>query len=59
MNSKTNKQLDIIDEAIALISAAKKETYELTFDEALKIIQIQRMEDVALEVNNLRHYVVP
>jgi hypothetical protein len=39
----TEKQLDIMDEASALIRAAQRETYEITLAEALEIIKIQRL----------------
>lgn len=44
MNSETSKQLDIMDEAIALMNAARTETYNLTLAEALEILKIHRID---------------
>lgn len=37
----------IIDEADALISAAKSEGREISFDNALEIIKIQKLQSIA------------
>lgn len=47
MNSEIDKQLDIMDEAINLMNAARAETYELTFGEALEILKISRLDNIA------------
>jgi hypothetical protein len=47
LNSEIDKQLDIMDEAINLMNAARAETYELTFGEALEILKISRLDNIA------------
>lgn len=44
--SNSNTQLDIMDEAINLIDVASRETYQLTFAEALEIMKIQRLDEI-------------
>lgn len=45
-SKEQEQQLDIMDEAIRLIQAAKRETYDLTFEQALEIVKIQRLENL-------------
>lgn len=40
----TNEQLYIIDEAMALMSEVQRKSYEITFEQALEIIKIQRLD---------------
>lgn len=40
----TKEQLNIIGEAMALMSEAQRKTFEITFDQALEIIKIQRLD---------------
>lgn len=43
-NTNTEKQLDIIFEAMKLMSAAQRDMGEITFEQALEIIKIQRFD---------------
>lgn len=39
-----NNQLDIVDEAIDLMDAARSEVYEMNFAEALEVMKIERLD---------------
>lgn len=43
-------QFDIIDETINLMNEAAAEVRKLTFSEALEIVKIQRLEQIAKSV---------
>ncbi len=50
MNKNLNAQFDIIDETISLMNEAAAEVRKLTFSEALEIVKIQRLEQIAKSV---------
>lgn len=45
--------LDIVDEAIALVRAARSEAYQLTIAEAIEIMKIQRLDKLTEHVRIL------
>lgn len=53
MGKRTDAQLDIIDEAINLMQTARAEVYQLTFEQALEIVKIQRIEELAASVDGV------
>ena len=46
----TKEQLDIIDEAIALMGDVQRRCMEITFDQALEIIKIQRLDRITSQL---------
>lgn len=53
MNKNLNAQFDIIDETINLMDEAAAEVGKLTFSEALEIVKIQRLEQIANSVDGV------
>lgn len=49
----TENQLDIMDEAIALMNSARTETYNLTFEQALEIVKVQKLENISNSIKKL------
>lgn len=52
-NKNLNAQFDIIDETINLMNEAAAEVRKLTFAEALEIVKIQRLEQIAKSVDGV------
>lgn len=53
MNKNLNAQFDIIDETINLMNEAATEVRKLTFAEALEIVKIQRLEQIAKSIDGV------
>lgn len=52
-NKNLNAQFDIIDETINLMNEAAAEVRKLTFAEALEIVKIQRLEQIAKSIDGV------
>ncbi len=53
MNKNLNAQLSIINETVSLMEGAAAENKKLTFAEALEIVKIQRLEQIANSVDGV------
>ena len=55
--SYDNNQLDIVDEAIDLMDAARSEVYEMNFAEALEVMKIERLDLLCSKIEELNETV--
>lgn len=51
------EQLDIISEATALLQAAERRNYDITFEQALEVLKIRRLEMIYRRIDVLSNVI--
>lgn len=51
------EQLDIISEATALLHAAERRNYDITFEQALEVLKIRRLEIIYRRIDVLSNVI--